>query len=431
MLLLGSMAPALGQETPASSSEAGATNIDDFEMGTPEADQVRPSEAPDERSPFIRDSRFSGQLRSFYFNQDNFNHSREEAWTTGGSLAYRSGYLADFVRVGAVAYTSQRLWAPECCGGSQLLQPGQKAYTTLGQAYGEIKFDERLAAAFGRKEYSTPYISGNDSRMTPNTFEGVSAYGSAGGKDGAPAWRFGGGYISKIKERDAEDFVSMSVAAGAKVNRGVYVAGGRIDYGGFALGAFNYYSADIINIFYSEARYRMPLGGGNTLTGRAQFTDQRSTGEDLLTGKAFATQQGGVKFDLSHGGALLTLGYTKNANGADLQAPWSAFPSYTYSQVEAFSTAGESASMVRAAYDFSKLGAKDVSAYALLVVGDGIKAPNYNNNELDLNLQWAPKDGEWRGLSLRLRYAYVTQRGGGNPDTKNIRLILNYDFPSR
>lgn len=430
MLLLGS-APAIGQGKPESSSEAGATNIDDFEMGTPEADRVTLPEKPDERSPFIRDSRFSGQLRSFYFNQDNFNHSREEAWTLGGSLAYRSGYLADFIRVGAVAYTSQPLWAPECCGGTQLLQPGQKAYTVLGQAYGEFKFNDLMAGAFGRKEYSTPYLNGNDSRMTPNTFEGVSAYGSAGGKDGAPAWRFGGGYISKIKERDSEDFVSMSEAAGAKVNRGVYVAGGRFEYGGFALGAFNYYSADIINIFYSEARYRMRLAHDNTLTVRAQFTDQRSTGDDLLTGKAFATQQGGVKADLSHGAALLTLGYTKNANGANLQAPWSAFPSYTYSQIEDFSTAGESASMVRAAYDFSKLGAKDVSAYALLVIGDGIKAPNYNNNELDLNVQWTPKDGEWRGLSLRLRYAYVTQRGGGNPDASNIRLILNYDFPSR
>ena len=35
---------------------------------------------------------------------------------------------------------------------------------------GEIKFTDRIFGAFGRKEYETPYINKNDTRMTPNTF---------------------------------------------------------------------------------------------------------------------------------------------------------------------------------------------------------------------------------------------------------------------
>jgi len=32
-------------------------------------------------------------------------------------------------------------------------------------------------------------------------------------------------------------------------------------------------------------------------------------------------------------------------------------------------------------------------------------------------------------MSFRLRLAHVTQRGGGDPDITDFRLIANYDFP--
>ena len=62
--------------------------------------------------------------------------------------------------------------------------------------------------------------------MTPNTFEGYTFQGASGGKDGAPGFRYGGGYITKIKERNSDDFVSMSRDAGAPVDRGVGLGGG-------------------------------------------------------------------------------------------------------------------------------------------------------------------------------------------------------------
>ena len=54
--------------------------------------------------------------------------------------------------------------------------------------------------------------------------------------------RYGGGYITKIKERDADDFVWLSRDAGADVERGVVVGGALFSYGRFFLGAINYYS---------------------------------------------------------------------------------------------------------------------------------------------------------------------------------------------
>jgi outer membrane OprD family porin len=98
-------------------------------------------------------------------------------------------------------------------------------------------------------------------------------------------------------------------------------------------------------------------------------------------------------------------------------------------QVKDFYRANESAVMIKGLYDFSKLGANGLSAYALYVHGSGVKAPNYNEEETDLNLQWNVKTGTLRGLSFRLRYAYIEQRGGGDPNINDLRFIINYDFP--
>lgn len=433
-LLAGSMTSALGQQLPAESAEQGATPMDQVDLANPQPGQAldpAPVE-PEKKSPFFDDAKIGAQARTFYLYRDKYDNSISEAWALGGSVTYQSGYLADRLRVGAVAYTSQPLYAPDGRDGTLLLKPGQEGYTVLGQIYGELKFTDQLFGAFGRKEYNTPYINKSDSRMTPNTFEGATVYGKAGGKDGAPEWRFGGGYISKIKEKNSDEFVSMSVSACdssscAGVERGVYLAGANFKLKDFSIGAINYYSDDIINIFYTEAKYALTP---RKLTLAAQFSDQQSTGDDLLTGTAFSTHQWGVKADLGLGAALLILAYTDTADGATMRNPWSGYPGYTSVQVQDFFRAGESAVMLKAAYDLSRHGLKGTSAYALWVHGSGVAAPAFNEDEVDVNLQWTPdKGGALRGMSFRLRYANVSQRGGGDPDINDFRLIVNYDFP--
>ncbi len=426
MLLVGGMSSALGQAPASDSTEQGATRMDQIELANPQPGQPLVPVEPEKKSPFFDDAKISAQARTFYFYRDKYDDSISEAWAIGGSVAYTSGYMADLLRIGAVAYTSQPLYAPEDRDGTLLLKPGQEGYTVLGQIYGEVKFTDRIFGAIGRKEYNTPYINKNDVRMTPNTFEGITAYGTAGGKDGAPEWRFGGGYISKIKERNSEEFVSMSVDAGATVERGVYVAGANFKQKDFSLGAINYYSDDIINIFYTEAKYFLTP---KKLSLSAQFSDQQSNGDDLLTGTAFSTHQWGVKADLGLGAAFLTLAYTDTADGATMRNPWSGHPGYTSVQVQDFFRAGESAVMVKAAYDLSNQF-KGASVYALWVHGSGVAAPNFNEDEVDLNLQWNPdKAGPLRGMSFRLRYAHIMQNGGGDPTIDDFRLIVNYDFP--
>jgi hypothetical protein len=422
---------ALARGDSATSVEQGATPMHQIDMSSLQSGQPMAAEPgkPAGQSPFFEDARFNAQLRSFFFNREKFDGSHSEAWALGGSIGFKSGYLADRLAFGAVAYTSQPIYAPEDRDGTLLLQPGQDGYTVVGQVYGEIRFTDRIFGAFGRKAYNTPFINMNDIRMTPNTFEGVSVYGKAGGVEGTPAWRFGGGYITKIKEKNSDEFVWMSRDAGATVDRGVYVAAANFARDDFSIGAIDYYSADIINIFYTEARYALPLASGRQLTLAAQFADQRSNGDDLLTGQTFSTYQWGLKADLGLGPTLLTLAYTDTADGADMRSPWGGYPGYTSVQVEDFNRAGESAVLLRASYDFSHLGVEGISAYALWVNGSGVEAPAYNDDEVDLNLQWTPKGGALRGMSFRLRYAQVMQQGGGDPNVNDFRFIVNYDFP--
>jgi hypothetical protein len=97
-------------------------------------------------------------------------------------------------------------------------------------------------------------------------------------------------------------------------------------------------------------------------------------------------------------------------------------------QVRSFNRAGESALMLRAAYDFSRHGVEGVSAYALWVRGSGRKSPAQDEDEANLDLQWTPKGAAWQGTSVRLRYAHVAQRDGGDTDIDDLRVIVNFDF---
>jgi len=418
----------LAQAPARSSGNQGTTSMDQIDLGNglPGHLLFAPPEQPGERNSFIHDSRYGAQLRSFYFNQDKYDNSRSEAWALGGSIALQSGYLAERLRFGAVGYTSQGLRAPKDRDGTLLLKPGQESYTVLGQVYGEFRFADALYGAFGRKEYSLPFLNGNDSRMSPNTFEGLSLYGKSGAMGGE--LRYGGGYISKIKPRNADDFVWMSKEAGADVKRGVYAGGANYANRDFSIGATFYRSPDIIQIIYSESKAFVPLGKAGELRLAAQFSDQRSTGDNRLTGKKFSARQWGVKGDLDLGAPMFTLGYTTTASGADMRNPWSAYPGYTDAQVKQFNRARENAVLARVEYDFASLGAQGLTAYALYIRGSGVKAPSFNENEMDLNLQWAPPDGALRGASVRLRYANVKQRGAGDPHINDFRIILNYDF---
>jgi len=418
-------------ETP-NSTEQGQTQITDSFDHRPIAALLRESKLVG-----LRDTTFNVQLRTELLNRDNFDETASETWALGGSAGFKTGYFGGFAALGATGYTSQRLYGPLDKDGAKLLQPGQEQYTVMGELYGQFKLTDEILAVAGRRAFSTPFINTQDSLMTPNTFTLYAVQGLLHNTDDTSTLRFGLGYVDQMKPRNAQNFESMATAAGAPagVDRGVYVVGANYATGGLTFGAIDYYSADIINIGYSEIKYALPLARRVTLRFGAQFVDQHSTGNDLLTGKPFATEQYGLKAEIGFGGALLTAARThtaigdvsSNGSGTDMRNPWGAYPGYTAVQVENFYRAGENATLLRAAYNFPKR--TNLSAYALWVHGSTPDVEQqYAQSEYDFNVQWNAPKGAFQGLQLRVRYAHVAQAGPSDEHEDELRLLVYYDL---
>ena len=393
----------------------------------------------EKRRGALQDTEFRFNIRTYYFDREKFDGSESQAFTIGGWVGLKTGYFLDHISLGVTGYTSQKLVGDKDKDGTSLLKPGQESYTVLGEAYVDLRIIKDLNVYVGRKEYNTPFINGDDTRMTPNTFEAIALQGriewgkgsTDPSKDGVEqaesgsVLKYGAGYFERIKTRNSDEFVSMAEAAGADVNRGVYTAGALYEKGNFTFGAIDYYSPDIINIGYAETTLKLPINPDWEPKLAAQFVDQRSVGDNLLQGDSFSGRQFGIKAELPVKKALFTLAYTHTTDGTNMQNPWSGYPGYTAVQVQNFNRAGEGAFLVRASYEFTKI--KGLSTYALAVFGtDPSELGQYRQNEYDFNVQWKPPEGVLKGFSLRLRYALVQQDGGDVQDLQDFRVICNY-----
>jgi outer membrane OprD family porin len=421
--------PSTDTVAPLTSTEQGQTPMDQsFECITPE------EWAHDMAATSWRDTTFNAQLRSFYMDSKNLSGTENEAWALGGSAGFKTGFIGDLVAFGATAYTSQRLYGPEDKDGTRLLAPGQKSYSVLGEAYGEIPLTEGVTASVGLQGISTPYIGLSDVRMTPNTFEAAFVQGALGGANGAPSWRFGAGYVDKIKQRNSDEFESMATAAGAPpgVERGVWAAGATFRSGGLSIGGIDYYSSDIINIAYVEAKQSITLSDRLRMRMSVQYTDQRSVGDNLLTGHEFSANQVGLKAELLIDKALLlTTGYTGTGTGATLRSPWALGPSYSSVQQAFFNRSGEDAWLLRVAYNFPWAeNLKNLSAYVMYVHGSQPDEPNqYARKDWDFQVQWKPPTGKLEGLIVLVRFGYLTEDSPTAPHAEQLRLILYYTPP--
>ncbi len=418
-------------ETP-DSVEQGQTQLPDSFEHRPVAALLQES-----RLVGLRDTTINVQFRSFYLDRDNFEPPDSLAWALGGSAGFKTGYFGDFAALGSTVYTSQRLAGPLDEDGTTLLQPGQNPYTAIGELYGQFKLTDKILAVAGRKGLDTPFINEYDSRMTPNTFVTYAVQGVTASSDESRSLRFGVGYVDKIKPRNAQDFESMATAAGAPsgVDRGVYVAGANFKAGQLSLGAIEYHSEDIIDITYTELKYVVPLASRVTLRFGAQYTDQHSTGGDLLTGKMFHSDQSGYKAEVGYGPTLFTVARTLTAvgtvsssgSGTDMISPWGSYPGYTHVQIENFYRAGEDATLLRAAYNFPRV--TGLSVYALYVNGSTPNVANqYAQREYDLNMQWIAKNPTFKGLTLLARYGHVAQSGPKDEHENELRLVAYYQW---
>jgi len=385
-------------------------------------------------TPFLRDTELVAKPRSFFFSRRNDDGTRAEAWALGGAFKYKSGFWKDFFGVGATLYTSQRLVGKKRNDGSLLLQPRQRGYTVVGEAYATLRYDEHRAALY-RQSFDLPYVNRQDSRMTPNTFEAYMANGQFGDVPVLGRLEYVGGYIARMKPRDRDDFSSMSKVAGVDgSSEGMVVAGARIQpTERFTIGAVDYHVEDTINIAYGASQLTVPLNDRISLLFGSQFTYQTSVGDDLLTGSSFDTWVAGARVAASYRNAILTVAFSTTDDEQRIRNPFGSYPGYLSLMQRNFNRAGEDAWLVGLSYHFERIGLPDLSAFTSYTEGydarDGDSGESLpDHREFDFTLDYRIGKGRLDGLWIRVRLSVLDVEGRSRTSNDG-RLIVNYDLP--
>ena len=364
------------------------------------------------------------QLRTYYFDSESLTGVPSEAWALGGWAGLRSPWWGDVFQVGVVGYTSQRLYGPDDKDGTKLLDTGQQPINVLGEAFGAVRIMGQTITAY-RQLINRPFINPQDSRMVPNTFEAYTLTGAAGDVS------YTGGYITKMKVRQSEDFVWMSNTAGGTGNQaGVIYAGGTWDFikNGY-IRVDEQYAVDVFNTFYIDGKYPIALDDKSTLALGAQYYPQTSVGDEQIG--AFSTWGVGLQASYARGPFGVQLYYTQMGKGHDTLNPYGDHASYLNLMQVAFNTAGERAWAVGGNVSFADLGAPGLTAAAIYAQGsDRIDSSNGSaipdRNETDVRVDYAVGKGSWlEGLVATLRYSWLNQDGSPQTATQ-LRAYINY-----
>jgi hypothetical protein len=383
--------------------------------------------------PFFRDTDLRLHYRSYYFNRENPNDTRNEAGAFGGWISYKSGWLSDIFGIGTTIYGSGRLYGPEDKDGTLLLKPGQNGYYVPGEAYAAMRYRDYVLVKGYRQLIEQPYINPIDNRMTPNTFEAITA----GGK--LDILEYFAGYLWKIKPRNADRFVSMSRQAGAAgTDDGVVLGSLRLTpLAGLRITAAEQYGFNTFNTAYLEGDYLTRLDENWKLRLGGQFTDQRAVGDELVGNAAkrsWSTQHGGTRIQALYRDLTLTAAFTITGSGNSIQTPWGNSPNYTLMMDRDFNRANEKAVLLGAAYDFSKLIAQGLSANFNFAAGwhaldPKTRASAPDQREYNLTVDARPpwiRPTFLQGWWLRVRGGVLDQERAGRLGWQ-LRVILNWD----
>ena len=376
------------------------------------------------RSPFWRDSSLDLGIRVYDFQRESGVESLAEAIAVGTDLTFQSGKWHDRLSLAVSWHTSSGIDAPAERGGTGLLAPDQSDLSVISRAYLQYDLAEATSLRLYRQDFNMPYINRQDSRMIPNTYEAYVV------QHPGKSFRWIVGHISKMKERDSEQFVPMGEVAGApNDNSGTTIAGARYIFANeMSLGAIMQHTEDLFTTAYSELTYKRTLSDAWGMQGAAQVTNQWSTGSEKVGD--FNTYSWGLRGALSFRGAVLTAAYTKTGD-SEIRKPFGGTPGFTSSMLFDFDRANEDAYRIGLSQNFTKYGLPGTSLIVQYTKGRNAKsdvgAPLVDTDEIAVTADYRPQEGFFKGLWLRIRYAEA-DRGSPVDDRRDLRIILNYSI---
>lgn len=427
---------------------------------------------------------FYGRLRSntFYWNWEKESATQYNHTTSGlgGSLVYKSATYAD-IDFTAGMYYSRGFFSVKNndvarfkAGGDVLSRfdysnSGSKDMVVLGQAYISYKGIPKTELSVGRQLVETFYTKSNDSKMIPNTFDGVVLKSKA-----IPDTAFDVAYLTAQKLRahtDTHSVLMYGDAASASstnpqwsenddsaMHKGLTytalkAAGKPTDAPLIVTDIHNksipnlsfdgaYYAVpELISEAMGELNYKVKMGSF-ALTPGVRYIKQFDNGAGKVGGAAYDGTTTGYKDPTSLDSQMiaarlvgtydifkLNLGYSQIMDEADLITPWRGFPTagYTRSMARYNWVANTKSYRAELSINGNKKGIyKDIFTQISFLHTDSDESKGqYDENYYYLGfVQNIPSlvDLQWR---LRLGYADTKKADADNLDA---RFEINYLF---
>ena len=260
---------------------------------------------------------------------------------------------------------------------------GHYGLTVLGQAYLEYK-NGKTQIKVGRQLFHSVYTKSNDTKMVPNTFDGVTLVN----KD-LPKTKLTLAYFTGQKLRDhtsSHDVLAFNSwnenddsAINKSLTKDLIGTSNKLIIGSINNKSIknlnltlNYLTVpDVLNNFTVEGKYKIKLSNGLTITPSVRYMNQS---DDLGTLNNVANLKGKTdgyssptsldgsalmaKLDIKKGAGSIRLGWSKISDDADIVAPWRGFVTggYTRAMAQYNWYANTETFMIRGDYNFGKAG---------------------------------------------------------------------------
>lgn len=440
---------------------------------------------------------FYGRLRinTFRWAWVDPNSKSKDNWAVGigGSAIYKTAY---FHGLGMTAglYTSQNPWhmkdedigyvksGKDVFSRHKVATNNDFGMTVLAQSYVEYKH-MKSGIRLGRQIFESLLTKSNDTKMIPNTFEGVSLYSKM-----LPDTSLKAAYFMKQKLRDHtsfhhvlafgdqkdDDFAKWSENDDSAMHKGIttsklteeniddrliiaeatnksisnlsvmanYTAVPELIW--TTTGELNYTikfdnGLKVIPGFRYLQQFDRKAGaiGGASLKAKITVDDNRGyTDPYNMDGKLYA-----ARIDVKKGAGSIRLGYSKVANEADLLTPWRGFPTggYTRAMAQYNWYANTETLMAQAKYDLGKAGVVPGLSAMIRYANQNFddKKPDVQADSDVYTLDLIQKVSALPGLMLKGRFAIVrgdddTVDMNGNvksdPSYNEYRIEMNYLF---
>ena len=435
------------------------------------------------------------RLNSFYWDWDNEKEEKRKdnyALGIGGSLIFKTG---KFHGVSATAglYTSQNpflkmdeenikyLKAGKDTLARSDAQNGKYGITVLGESY--LQYDiAKTTIKFGRQLFHSVFTKSNDTKMIPNSFDGISIVS----RD-IPDSKIQLAYFQAQKLRDhtsSHDVITFKDRDGNKwlnnddsaIHKGLTFqnlqAHGEDTHHNLIIATFenrtipnlkttiSYLTVpDLISDIAFEAHYKIPIGAsGWSATPGIRYIQQFDDGAGeiggaSLKGKLANWKEGDDKrgYDdpknldssliagrvvLKNRTTKILFGYSQVEDKGDIVAPWRGFPTggYTRAMAQYNWVANTKSYMAQAVYDFGKAGIVDgfktSIRYAFMDFDDD--KPDVLADRGIIHIDLFKKFRELPNLETKIRIGIVDSddTDGKKDDTSynEYRLEFNYLF---